>query len=400
MSNIVFATLEALITRNLVKFTGQVSTIDRFCLAGLQEKWDLCDEIQRARWLASSKAIDTTLADEAAVAKDDPAFLGRATHAVSNLLRCPVLEGKGYDLAGLMSMGDKLWHLLPQFSGGDTDLAFAISQIIGTKVADASAHAQNVALYRWTDGGFPTVKISAAFAAAAMTTVPNREVLEELKYPWKSFIIDMPREPVLYMFSKNVPHPVTHINVLCYEIEPSGEYRWTLMIGSQETEVVLQSLNRPAITLGSLPDGTGSEMAFEAPWDDASGRNEKCLMLAGRLVVSVICALTNPRSVGKVNQAVHDRWGNKTRRRQEDPSELRTYQITAPITINLVEHVTEYQLRHKSNWSLSLRHTVAGHWKLQPYGPGHAERRPTWIHPYWRGPGDAPVALRTHNIKP
>jgi hypothetical protein len=55
-----------------------------------------------------------------------------------------------------------------------------------------------------------------------------------------------------------------------------------------------------------------------------------------------------------------------------------------------------------SQWeNLSERATAAarvwvtGHWRNQPYGPGRALRRPVYIHPFLRGPEDAPIKLST-----
>jgi hypothetical protein len=38
---------------------------------------------------------------------------------------------------------------------------------------------------------------------------------------------------------------------------------------------------------------------------------------------------------------------------------------------------------------------VTGHWRDQPYGPRRALRRPVYIHPFLRGPEDAPIKLST-----
>jgi hypothetical protein len=40
-------------------------------------------------------------------------------------------------------------------------------------------------------------------------------------------------------------------------------------------------------------------------------------------------------------------------------------------------------------WRLGHRYIVRGHWRNQPYGPGRAERRKTWIEPHWKGPEGA-----------
>jgi hypothetical protein len=38
---------------------------------------------------------------------------------------------------------------------------------------------------------------------------------------------------------------------------------------------------------------------------------------------------------------------------------------------------------------------VTGHWRNQPYELRRALRRPTYIHPFLRGPEDAPIKLST-----
>ena len=47
--------------------------------------------------------------------------------------------------------------------------------------------------------------------------------------------------------------------------------------------------------------------------------------------------------------------------------------------------VDEGRIRH-----LKHRHVVRGHWRQQPCGPEHSQRRPTWIHPFVKGPDGAP----------
>lgn len=39
----------------------------------------------------------------------------------------------------------------------------------------------------------------------------------------------------------------------------------------------------------------------------------------------------------------------------------------------------------------AYRFVVRGHWRNQPYGPGRAERRLTWIMPFVKGPDDKPL---------
>jgi hypothetical protein len=47
-----------------------------------------------------------------------------------------------------------------------------------------------------------------------------------------------------------------------------------------------------------------------------------------------------------------------------------------------------------AGWVVTLRQEVAGHFKLQPHGPGHTQRRLIWVDSYHRGPEDAPIKPR------
>jgi hypothetical protein len=52
----------------------------------------------------------------------------------------------------------------------------------------------------------------------------------------------------------------------------------------------------------------------------------------------------------------------------------------------------------QTSWSLTSRQEVAGHFKLQPYGPQRTLRRLIWVEGYERGPDDAPVKARAYVV--
>lgn len=47
---------------------------------------------------------------------------------------------------------------------------------------------------------------------------------------------------------------------------------------------------------------------------------------------------------------------------------------------------------------LFVRTLVSGHWKMQPYGPKHSQRKLIRIEPFWRGPLDAPVTNAVRKV--
>lgn len=54
---------------------------------------------------------------------------------------------------------------------------------------------------------------------------------------------------------------------------------------------------------------------------------------------------------------------------------------------------------HKSPHTLSVRHLVRGHWKMQAHGPGRKERKHIFVEPYWRGPELAEVVNRDYTLR-
>ena len=57
-------------------------------------------------------------------------------------------------------------------------------------------------------------------------------------------------------------------------------------------------------------------------------------------------------------------------------------------------HGREPKADNSAGWVLNVRQEVAGHFKLQPYGPQQSLRRLIWVDGYERGPDDAPTKAR------
>jgi hypothetical protein len=394
-----FEDIQAATLKFLLKHSGQVSELDRLALSRMSERWKACSEEDRQKWLEWTRKTVAEL-------EDCPELdTNSANRALMQLLTFP-LAGKGWDMDSLMSIGDQIWKSM-EFSVDDSTVAERVGELVGIRDDDVASSLRYTWLYRWTDVGFPTVKISAPFAAAAMTTLSPDDVLDDLKSPWRSFLIDMPTQPVLYLFDKRnptLPFPVTHVGVLVDDTtQPSS---WSMIINVGDYS--LMTIRRHPRTMGRSghqcaecgeAHSVHSNDLIDHPWDELTDQYARVMMLAGRLVVGVVSAMTDYKNVRKVDQQTHNQWGSKVRRVHQKP-EQRIYQITTPVTVNLVDHVTEYQLHKKGKWSMALRYTVAGHRKLQPCGPKLSERKLVWIQPYWRGPTDAPVAVRPHVIKP
>ena len=75
-----------------------------------------------------------------------------------------------------------------------------------------------------------------------------------------------------------------------------------------------------------------------------------------------------------------------------------------PLTVTIIElrrPATNHEGPHgNSGRECQHRWWVGGHWRQQPCGPGHSQRKPTWIAPYVKGPEDKPLSKdRVHVLR-
>lgn len=68
--------------------------------------------------------------------------------------------------------------------------------------------------------------------------------------------------------------------------------------------------------------------------------------------------------------------------------------ISPIVTIDLRRPATSSGGSQEGDRSYSHRWIVRGHWRQQPVGPGGTQRRPTYIAPHIKGPGDKPLVVK------
>jgi hypothetical protein len=295
----------------------------------------------------------------------------------------------------LMANAHRMWTLFSDLkSPSDTSLAENAAQRVPV---NTESFKNLLHSYRWTVAGFPVIKMSPKFAAAAMCTSLQPEAQENLRAPWRAFVLTLPKEPILYHYPIDKPVSVRHILVLWFDRPNKDGFNWTLWLMTHPEAPATIRYNITTSQLGAAHVETKEHV----PWPEIENRDERALMLGGRIVSSAICALTNADMVAKVDLASHRRWERRPvpPRRADDLQPL-VFQITAPVTIDLVDRVRDSQLKHSGNkgWKLNLRMVVGGHWKMQVCGPGRSGRKRMWIQPYERGPKNAPLAVRDHVI--
>jgi hypothetical protein len=124
-------------------------------------------------------------------------------------------------------------------------------------------------------------------------------------------------------------------------------------------------------------------------------RERRMLSVLGRLVLGAMIELDDPAHKGRVARgAPHGATGAKHRSGAVPSSWV--FQIQREVKVDARPYVREYV--EAGSRSLKVQSFVRGHMKRQRHGPQGSLRK--WIHiqPYWKGPEDAPVALRVHKV--
>ena len=215
----------------------------------------------------------------------------------------------------------------------------------------------------WARCGAPQVQPGHKLAASLCCTMVPPDIAQDLAAspPWPYWCILVPDRMVS---APNDPEVfATHILVgpqhfqVCYGLSCTIPMDLSLLFeeGASPRVAVLQTLHR--LTIGCLLElGTARHR-------EAIGR-------------------------GRVRNVA------RTKRREHDLPTAWSYLLTRDIKVDCREYVQ----RHLggARGPVSVQCMVAGHWKWQACGVGRADRRRIHVEPYWRGPEDAPIAVRRH----
>lgn len=236
-------------------------------------------------------------------------------------------------------------------------------------------------LIRWAWEGYPTLVLGHKYAAALLATQTSREAMQAVEAPWEGFMIEVPNG-LLSVFDPEYGREVDVRRLIVSKIEHmGGEKRWA-WIAITETYVTLW---RYGVVNEDLLPGTLTDNA----WDgsplmlDLTDRDERANSLIGRLILHTCLAIQDGTLVREIGPG-HRIFKDVTRKGSRPSAPvLRTFQVGKGIILDLREAVRNYLLHGAK---LQIRSYVNGHWKMQPYGPQQALRKPKWIEPYGRGP--------------
>lgn len=319
-------------------------------------------------------------------------------------------EGGGTSRESLIQTGALIWELLLQ--GGpklsENQKLLKLQQLVSTNNHGWSAHQRmmlsgvlmmpdqqvaSLAAGSWYDQGLPAVQMGHKYAAALMATNPGKNNLSDVKPPWAAFLINLPNN-LLTVYDPAAGRRVNATFILVHHALFEGKgMRWSY-ITFTETGITMWRHAATAKELVCIGLGANDyeDYAFLAEGDDEDDRVAKVI---GRLILGVCMATSgkgrNLKAVGSGHKA------HAGASRQNRPPVQRVFQLGKPIKLDCRQALKDY-IEGTVRSPLSVQCLVMGHWKRQVHGPQRSLRKWLWIEPYWRGPEDAPILHRPHDL--
>lgn len=238
----------------------------------------------------------------------------------------------------------------------------------------------------WCESGFPQVSLSARHAASLMATAVPGAVIGDVALPWDHYAIEVPPGTL------TVNHPISGA------IEPVD----MVFLSRRKAARYAVHMFGNAGTVVQVPDRPLTEFAEELEdttdvWPsgiELSPMDYRAMVLASRLAVGAAITLDSAKYRHRIEVGSRPPRGGKTKRGRPVAW---AFQLTDDVRVDCREWVRSF-LRGGVGSKAAVQTLVRGHHKRQAHGPGGSLRK--WIHvePYWRGPDDAPIAVRSHQL--
>lgn len=248
---------------------------------------------------------------------------------------------------------------------------------------------------RWVDQGCPRLVIEDRYAAVLMSTDATEEVADLVVAPWKAMLIELPQGLLTAVNPKTGGE--SHLRRLYAQqlLNHKGESVWDFLLEADDGMKLWRHglSNRECLT---LDNDTGMDA-----WETASfaqpveTQDERVILLAGRLIISVCLAMSDPTNVRE--QKRNKGRGSSLRRFNKDGPAVRTFILGKPIKIDCRPAIKDF-IHGRRGGKLSVQFLVRGHWKNQRHGPAHSLRKLIQIEPYWKGPEDAKIVAKAMHL--
>lgn len=259
---------------------------------------------------------------------------------------------------------------------------------------------------QWPTLGYPTFDLDTDVVSAALLTDPGELRLDDVKLPFGAFVLQLPETPVFFSRSGS-----TYCALLVWQFttDLSGVEEWVCRVFHKAessgwlrmpTEDVGRILLIGGLTRASRLNLTGQVTKDATLLDwlkivEAAPHTDSMVHMV-RVVMNAVAYVNSLRA-----QQALDAGTRRGKGRRE--LESKRWPVPSPIVLSPeLRAAAAAVLRgeaHEPLWKLKMRHIVRGHWRQQACGPKLTQRRPTWIHPYVKGPDEAELVDRTYEVK-
>jgi hypothetical protein len=250
-----------------------------------------------------------------------------------------------------------------------------------------------LATLAWGLSGCPVFRLNANQAALFAATTCSDVTKEEIIFPFSVFglLLDARIQRNLEefaLFADMTQAEKQAADHLAIGTEPGG-YTYPY--------VVLASGNGGGGPGGhfrqspDLADLCGKDWELREHRFDSDDIEQQCrgINCMARMAVGLLLSLDRSGTMAFRNCEHHAHHA----KREKGFPEYNEFRFTMPVNVNVRQGVSDYIAG--GGHPLAVQTLVCGHWKLQPHGPARALRKRLHILPYWRGPLDGAVAIRS-----
>lgn len=215
---------------------------------------------------------------------------------------------------------------------------------------------------QWKKCAFARLSVGAKLGAALMLT----DAPEGVVAPWEAWSLCVPDGIIKAQTSTRT---FSVMRLWCYGTEPVAA-------------VAKSDTDKEAYFINSFDDD-------DTPWK-ALARN----FVKGACLSLSIDVETHRKA----------NWGPRGSKRAPGvvPDAGVDYVLSGTVEIDLrdeVKRICEGRKSSGGHGGLTVQFLVRGHWRNQAVGVRHSDRKRIWIEPFWKGPEESRVLLRTHRIK-
>ncbi len=236
----------------------------------------------------------------------------------------------------------------------------------------------------WVRSGLPQIVVTPRLAASLMATSMERVCADDICLPWKAFAIVLPPSLV------SAPAPTTGALVSWTRVHVHGLSEGVAVYATDDRMRIWTTGPRPLAEFCDV-ESIQEQPSVGVPLESRDLRALSCI---DRLILGVCAELSVPEARASIARQVRTAASSSAARAEP---RVWTYMLKRDVTVDCRDAVKAYVAGDRSRATVQV--LVRGHWKRQRFGVGRECTRWIAIEPYWRGPEDAPIAVRKHRLR-